>query len=180
MTSRGHRPTSVFEPPPRPNSVKDRLRLRGPSRPPSNAATATVLSGDVASGRCGGCLPVDLERMDVPAVDLELLDLEVSDNRSPDRLDEGNPRSRRGRAPRWYSSPTQTEADTSYQSRSRPRNWGRVCAGRRRPGRREARTSSRIDQRCDERDAGGIIVVGARDLPSRVSGGPRSARSRCP
>jgi hypothetical protein len=45
----------------------------------------TVLWGDVASGLCGGCLPVDLELMDVQAVDLELLDLEVSDHRSPDR-----------------------------------------------------------------------------------------------
>jgi hypothetical protein len=45
----------------------------------------TVLWGDVASGLCGGCLPIDLELMDVQAVDLELLDLEVSDHRSPDR-----------------------------------------------------------------------------------------------
>jgi hypothetical protein len=44
-----------------------------------------VLSGDVASGRCGGCLPIDRGLMDVQAVDLELLDLEVSDHRSPDR-----------------------------------------------------------------------------------------------
>jgi hypothetical protein len=44
-----------------------------------------VLSGAVASGLCGGCLPVDLELMDVQAVDLKLLDLEVSDHRSPDR-----------------------------------------------------------------------------------------------
>src|SRR5687768_9134661 len=85
MTSRGHRPTSASEPPPRPNPVKARLRLRGPSRLSSNDATATVLWGDVASGLGGGCLPIDLELMDVQAVDLKLLDLEVSDHRSPDR-----------------------------------------------------------------------------------------------
>ena len=85
MTSRGHRPTSASEPPPSPNSVKDRLRLRGPSRPPSNDATSRFSGCVVASGLCGGCLPVDLELMDVQAVDLELLDLEVSDHRSPDR-----------------------------------------------------------------------------------------------
>jgi hypothetical protein len=39
------------------------------SRLSSSDATATVLSSDVvASGRCGGCLPVDPELMDGQAV----------------------------------------------------------------------------------------------------------------
>jgi hypothetical protein len=39
------------------------------SRLSSSDATATVLPSDVvASGRCGGCLPVDVELMDVQAV----------------------------------------------------------------------------------------------------------------
>jgi hypothetical protein len=55
------------------------------SRLSSSDATATVLSSDVASGWCGGCLAVDLELMVGQAVDLELVALEVSDNRVPDR-----------------------------------------------------------------------------------------------
>jgi len=43
MTRRGQGPTSASEPPPSPNSVKDRLRLRGPSRLSSNDAMVTVL-----------------------------------------------------------------------------------------------------------------------------------------
>jgi single-stranded DNA-binding protein len=41
-------------------------------------------------------------------------------------------------------------------SRSWPRSWDRASVGRRqrRPGRRAARASSQLDQRCDERDAG--------------------------